>query len=420
MELGGVSFDQEGWRLAVALGIGLLMGVERERHKGTGPGRAPAGIRTFALVSLLGGICMVIGNTAVLAVALAFVAAAILIAYALGDRDDPGLTSEVALLTAFLLGALAQREPELAAGLAVTVTILLAIRAQLHRLVSQVLTEQEIHDGLLFAGAALVVLPLLPSERVGPYGAFDPYALWRLVIIVMAISAAGYIAQRMLGSRVGLPLAGFAAGFISSSATIGSMGGRASREPRLMRPAVAAAVLSTVATVVQMVVVVGATSMPALREIGPAMVLAGIAAAGYGVLFALRAFREPAGVEAPAGRAFEPKTAIVFAVTVTVILLVSAALNDWLGNTGLIISTAVAGFADTHSAAISVASLVAAGKISAGDAVIPILAGLTTNSVTKAVLALTSGGRPFARAVWPGIVLVATAAWAGAAPGLRW
>lgn len=420
MELGGVSPDQEGWRLAVALGIGLLMGVERERHKGTGPGRAPAGIRTFALVSLLGGICMVIGNMAVLAVALAFVAAAILIAYALGDRDDPGLTSEVALLTAFLLGALAQREPELAAGLAVTVTILLAIRAQLHRLVSQVLTEQEIHDGLLFAGAALVVLPLLPSERVGPYGAFDPYALWRLVIIVMAISAAGYIAQRMLGSRVGLPLAGFAAGFISSSATIGSMGGRASREPRLMRPAVAAAVLSTVATVVQMVVVVGATSMPALREIGPAMVLAGVAAAGYGALFALRAFREPAEVEAPAGRAFEPKTAIAFAVTVTAILLVSAALNDWLGNTGLIISTAVAGFADTHSAAISVASLVAAGKISAADAVIPILAGLTTNSVTKAVLALTSGGRPFARAVWPGIVLVATAAWAGAAPGLRW
>jgi uncharacterized membrane protein (DUF4010 family) len=420
MELGGVPFDQEGWRLAVALGIGLLMGVERERHKGIGPGRAPAGIRTFALVSLIGGICMVIGNMAVLAVALAFVAAAILIAYAMGDRDDPGLTSEAALLTAFLLGALAQREPELAAGLAVTVTILLAIREQLHRLVSQVLTEQEIHDGLLFAGAALVVLPLLPSERVGPYGAFDPYAMWRLVIIVMAISAAGYIAQRMLGSRVGLPLAGFAGGFISSSATIGSMGGRASREPRLMRPAVAAAVLSTVATVVQMVVVVGATSMPALREIGPAMVLAGIAAAGYGALFALRALREPAEVEAPAGRAFEPRTAIAFAVTVTAILLVSAALNDWLGNTGLIISTAVAGFADTHSAAISVASLVAAGKISAADAVIPILGGLTTNSVTKAVLALTSGGRPFARAVWPGIVLVAVAAWGGAALSFRW
>lgn len=420
MELGGISFDQEGWRLAVALGIGLLMGVERERHKGTGPARAPAGIRTFALVSLLGGICMVIGNTAVLAVALAFVAAAILIAYAMGNREDPGLTSEVALLTAFLLGALAQREPQLAAGLAVTVTILLAVRSQLHRLVSQVLTEQEIHDGLLFAGAALVVLPLLPHERVGPYGAFDPFAMWRLVVIVMAISAAGYIAQRMLGSRLGLPIAGFAAGFISSSATIGSMGGRASREPRLMRPAVAAAVLSTVATVVQMVVVVGAISMPALREIGPAMVLAGIAAAAYGAIFALRAFRETAEVEASSGRAFEPKTAIVFAATVTVILLVSAALNDWLGTTGLTISTAVAGFADTHSAAISVASLVAGGKVAPEDAVIPILAGLTTNSITKAVLAIMSGGPPFARAVWPGIAAVAGAAWAGAILGLRW
>lgn len=420
MELGEISFDQEGWRLAVALGIGLLMGVERERHKGSGPGRAPAGIRTFALVALLGGICMVIGNMAVLAVALAFVGSAVLIAYALGDRTDPGLTSEVALLTAFLLGALAQREPQIAAGLAVTVTILLAVRSQLHRLVEQVLTEQEIHDGLLFAAAALVVLPLLPHEPVGPYGVLDPFVMWRLVVIVMAIGAAGYISHRMLGSRVGLPLAGFASGFVSSSATIGAMGARAKREPRLLWPAVAAAVLSTVATIVQMVVVVGATSPSALREIAPAMITAGLAAAGYGAIFALRALRDGTEVGAASGRAFEPKTAVIFATTVTAILLVSAALHDWLGNTGLALSTAVAGFADTHSAAISVASLVASGKVSPEDAVIPILAGLTTNSITKAVLAVAAGGPRFARAVWPGIVAVLLAAWAGVILGLGW
>lgn len=420
MNLGDISFDQDGWRLAVALGIGLLMGVERERRKGSGPGRAPAGIRTFALVALLGGISMVIGSMAVLAVALAFVGAAVLIAYALSDRTDPGLTSEVALLTAFLLGALAQREPQIAAGLAVTVTILLAVRSQLHRLVEQVLTEQEIHDGLLFAAAALVVLPLLPHEPVGPYGVFNPFVMWRLVVIVMAIGAAGYISHRVLGSRVGLPLAGFASGFVSSSATIGAMGARAKREPRLLWPAVAAAVLSTVATVVQMVVVVGATSPSALREIAPTMATAGVAAAGYGAFFALRAFRDGSEVEAASGRAFEPKTAIVFAATVTGILLVSAALHDWLGNAGLTLSTAVAGFADTHSAAISVASLVASGKVPAEDAVVPILAGLTTNSITKAVLALAAGGPPFARAVWPGIVLVLLAAWAGLLLGPGW
>ncbi|HMO95596.1 MAG TPA: MgtC/SapB family protein, partial [Tepidiformaceae bacterium] len=152
MDFDAISFNDDGWRLAIALGIGLLLGVERERNKGVGPHRAPAGIRTFALVALLGGIAMAIGSHAVLAVALGFVAAAVLIAYALGDRTDPGLTTEVALLVAFLLGALAVEQPQLASGLAVAVTILLASRRHLHRFVNQALTEQEIHDGLLFAG----------------------------------------------------------------------------------------------------------------------------------------------------------------------------------------------------------------------------------------------------------------------------
>lgn len=416
MELGGFRLDEEGWGLAVALGIGLLLGAERERHKGAGPDRGAAGIRTFALVALLGGVAMAIGGTAVLAVALGFVGAAVVVAYALGDRSDPGLTTEMAVLTAFLLGALAQDEPQLAAGLAVAVAVLLASRERLHRFIGQVLSEQELHDGLLFAAAALVILPLAPDEELGPYGFFNPFTVWRLAVVVMGISGAGYIALRFLGPRAGLPLAGFASGFVSSSATIASMGARARREPELREAAVAAAALSTVATIAQMVIVVGATDPHALREIAPAMAFAGLAAALYGAGFAVRAVRETGDHgEVAAGRAFEPKTAVIFAATVTTILLVSATLNDWLGDAGLTLSTAVAGFADTHSAAISVAALVASGNVAPDDAVVPILAGLTTNSVTKAVLALTSGGRPFARELWPGIVLVAGAAWAGTA-----
>ncbi len=418
MDLGALNLDSDAWRLAVALGIGLLLGVERERRKGQGPSRAPAGIRTFALVALLGGIAQLVGGVAVLAVALGFVAAVVVVAYALSDRTDPGLTTEVAMLVAFLLGALAQEEPELAAGVGTGVAILLASRERLQQLVSQVLTEQEVHDGLLFAAAALVVLPLVPDETIGPFDAFNPFTIWRLVVVVMAISAAGYIAVRALGARVGLPLAGFASGFISSSATIGAMGSRAKQEAGMLRPAVAAAVLSTVATVVQMVVVVGATDRRALEQIAVAMAAAGAMAAFYGMIFSLRAWRDEGEAHAAHGRAFEPKTAIVFAATVGVILFVSAALNEWLGNAGVVISTAVAGFADTHSAAISVASLVAAGKIEPADAVVPILAGFTTNSITKAVIAYTSGGRPFAIDIWPGIVLVLGAAWAGWAAGV--
>ncbi len=414
-----IDVESDGWHLAVALGIGLLLGLERERRKGTGPSRGPAGIRTFALVALLGGIAMVLGSTALLAIALAFVAVAVLAAYVLGDRSDPGLTTEVALLLALLLGALAQEDPKLAAALGVTATILLAARDSLQRLVSDALTEQEIHDGLLLGAAALVILPLVPNESVGPYEAFNPFTIWRLVVLVMAISAAGYIALRLLGPRVGLPLAGLASGFVSSAATVGAMGSRARKEPAMRRPAVAAAVLSTLATVIQMVVVVGATDARALAEIVPAMICAGLAAFGYGLVFGIRALKSEQDPEIASGRAFEPKTAIIFAATVGVILFISAILNAWLGAAGVTLSTAAAGFADTHSAAISVASLVASGNLDAHDAALPILLGFTTNSLTKAVLAWTSGGKRFAFEIWPGLVLVLIAAWSGWAIAAR-
>lgn len=414
MEVAGIQLDEQGVRLAVALGIGLLLGAERERRKGEGPARGAAGIRTFALVALAGGIAMAVGGGLVLAVALGFVALAVLAAYVLGDRTDPGLTTEVAVVVAFLLGALAQQEPQLAAGIAVVVTILLAAREQLHRLVSRALTEQEVHDALLFAGAALVILPLAPNERVGPYGVFNPFAIWRLVVIVMAIGGAGYAAVRLLGARVGLPLSGLAAGFVSSSATIAAMGARARETPALRTPAVAAAVLSTVATVVQMVIIVGATDGRTLAQLWPAMAFAGVAAVGYGAVFALRALRD-AAVDAhqPGGRAFDLKTAVLFAATVTAVLFVSAVLGDWLGNRGVLLSAAVAGFADTHAAAIAVAGLAAGGRIEPADAVVPILAAFTTNSVTKMVLAAASGGRRFAAEVWPGVIATAALAWAG-------
>ena len=404
----------------MALGIGLLLGLERERRKGAGPSRAPAGVRTFALVALLGGTCVAVGGVTLAAVGLAFVAAASLIAYAFSDRSDPGLTTEVALPVTFLLGALAQEEPSLAAGVAVVVAILLATKQYLHRFARDALTEQEVHDGLLLGAAALVALPLVPDEDIGPYGAFNPFTIWRLVVLVMLIGALGYIALRVLGPRVGLPVAGFAAGFVSSSATIASMGARARKEPGIRSPAIAAAVLSSVATVIQLLIVVSATDRGAAREIALPMAFAGVAAVAYGAVFGVRAWRADGDTPAATGRAFEPKTAVIFAGTVAGILLLSAALNDVLGESGVSISAGAAGFADAHSAAISVAALVATGHLRPEQAVVPILVGFTSNSVTKAVLAWTSGDRQFAFQVWPGLLLVLVAAWAGWGVGRSW
>ena len=269
-------FDPMILNLAVALGIGLLIGAERERRKGEGPSRSPAGIRTFTVASLAGAISLIVGGEVLFAIATAGVILLSTVAYWRGDEDDPGLTTEIALIVTTLLGGLSMQKPALAAGLAVTLAGLLAARSRLHHFVRSVITEDELNDALILAGATLVVLPLAPDRPMGPYDALNPHSIWILVILVMAIGAAGYVAVRVLGARVGLPIAGLASGFISSTATIGAMAARAVKTPDALAAAVAAAVLSTIATIVQMAIVLAATSMTTLRTLSIPLICAGL------------------------------------------------------------------------------------------------------------------------------------------------
>ena len=169
--------------------------------------------------------------------------------------------------------------------------ILLASRTRLHRFVQRVLSEQELHDLLLLAAAALVVLPLAPDRAVGPLSVINPRTVWRLVVIFMAISGAGYIGLRLLGPGIGLALSGFASGFVSSSATIGAMGARARENPAVRPGAVAGAVLSTVATVIQMALLLAATSRPTLWALRWPLIFSGVAAAAYAAIFVVRSLR---------------------------------------------------------------------------------------------------------------------------------
>ena len=399
--------------LIVAIGIGLLIGAERERRKGEGPARSPAGIRTFAVTSLAGAIGFIVGDELLLAIVTVGVVALTVIAYWRGHGDDPGLTTEIALILTVLLGALSMQQPALAGGLAVVVAVLLASRTRLHRFIRSVLTENELNDILIFAGATFVVLPLIPDRSMGPYGALNPHSIWILIVLVMAIGGAGHIAVRTLGTRFGLPVAGLASGFVSSTATIAAMGTRVKAGSEVMAAAAAGAVLSTVATIAQLAIILGATSLPTLRTLSISLAGAGLAAVVYGTVFTVLALRQKGGEEARTGPAFNFTTALVFALTLSCIMVASAALREWFGENGIILAAALAGFVDPHSATISVASLVASEKMTAADAVLPILAGLSTNTISKLVLAATHGGRSFAVRVVPGLILVGLAAWVG-------
>ena len=398
----------------VALGIGLLIGIDRERKKGEGPIHPAAGLRTFTLAALLGAVAIVAGGELLLAAAALGVVAFAGLSYWRARDSDPGLTTETALVLVTLLGGLAIREPAFAAGLGVVAAVLLAARSALHRFVLAVLTDQESRSLLIFAAATLVVLPLLPDHAIGPYGALNLHTIWIVVILVMAVSALGYIAVRLLGARYGLPLAGLAAGFISSIATIGAMGARVRREPALLLPAVAGAVLSSIATTVQLAILIAVTSLETLRAFYLPLVFSGAAALLYGGAFTLWALRHTAKDHEAPGSAFSVRTALTFAAILAVVLLVAAAAQDWFGEAGVLVAAASAGFADTHSAAVSVAALVEEKRITAPLAVIPILAAITTNTISKMIFAVSAGGRAFALYVIPGLVLLVIAAWVGA------
>lgn len=406
--------DEESWvRLAVALGIGLLIGIERERRKGEGPARAIGGVRTFAVTALLGAVSELLGGNILLAVTAAGVALFTAVGYYRSPPEDPGLTTEIALLLTLLLGALAMREPLFAAGLAAGVAILLAARSRMHHFARQVLTEREFNDALVLAAATLVVLPLVPDSYIGPYSAINPHTTWIIVILMLAIGAAGHIALRVFGPRYGLAIAGFASGFISSTATISSMGERVRRSPDLLRPAVAGAVLSTVSTILQVTAILAATSLETLHALVLPLACAGAMAVAYGAVFTLRTTHHPTSDGSISSQAFSFRTALLFALTITGVMFLSAAIVESLGAQGLIPAAAVTGFADAHATAVSAGSLVASHKISATQAAIPILLGLSTNTITKIAVAFINGGARYAIQVVPGLILTISAAWLG-------
>jgi len=191
------------------------------------------------------------------------------------------------------------------------------------------------------------------------------------------------------------------------------MGSRAVASPRMLSATVGGAVLSNTSTVIQMSALLAATSIPVLIDLSLPMVCAGVVVTAYGAVFTVLAFKQEEAEKLPPGRAFSLPKAVGLAAMLATIMLISASLREAFGESGLIVGAAVAGLADTHAAAVSAASFVAAGKMPPGDAVIPILAALSTNTISKIVAASANGSRAFAVRVVSGLILLIVGAWTG-------
>ncbi|MDX2220848.1 MAG: DUF4010 domain-containing protein [Burkholderiales bacterium] len=411
--------------LLVSLGLGLLIGIERERSKGTGPTRAFAGIRTFSIVALTGCLCQLLDGGAFgpeMAVGLLVptgalvVGALIAIAYWRDRSRDPGITTELALFITYVLGVTAVARPALAAGAGVVVALLLASRHPLHRFSRDVLSAEDLRNGLMLAAAALVVLPLLPDRGPGWAPALNPHQVWRLVVVVLVLQAAGHIALRIFGERSGLALSGFISGFVSSTATMAAMGHHSRMHPARLPACASGALLSNVATMAQLAVLAAMVNPALLRELAWPLV-GGAAGASLAALVRWQRDHETVTEQSgPRPAAFQPLHAIGFAALMTGVTALVSWLQGSVGNTAATVSVALAGFADAHAAGTAAFNLTAGSPGAAAqglDVALLMMLGVTTNTVSKAIAATVAGGPVFLGKLVPGLVLLLAGGWLG-------
>ncbi len=404
-----ISGPMPALELAVALGAGLLMGLERERRKRALKQPGFAGVRTFGLTALAGALAQALPSPWLVIAGALLLGALIAIAYFRSSASDPGLTTEIALFVAYLIGVSAITAPALAAGAAVAATIVLAARTGLHSFSTEILTEDELRDGLILGAAAMIVLPIVPDTPIAWLAGVNPRTIWTVVVLLLAIQGVGHIGLRALGPRYGLAISGFLSGFVSSTGTIAAMGLRAKREPAVRSACVAAALLSCLATFLQLLILAAALKVSAVRLLAP---LAASALAATLLLSApwIRRASVANGAQASVGRAFSLPKTLGFAALLAALTAISAWMSAALGNTAVWLTSAVAGFADIHAAAAAALSLAGSGAVQDDALPLLILIAASTNTVSK-IVASFAGGSTFALRVAPSLIIIALAAW---------
>ena len=379
---------------ALSAGIGLLVGLERERKPS-----AKAGVRTFTLIALLGSLAGVIENATDSAWSIAAGTLAIagtLVAAYLHDRDsvrdDSGTTTVIAAVAVFFLGAVNYYGyPTLAVALGVGITVLLYFKAEIEGF-SHKLTGQDIRSMLQFAVLTAVILPLLPHREFGPYGVLNPYQIWLMVVLVAAVSLSGYVAWRLTLGRHGWLLTGVLGGVVSSTATTLGYARQVAAGSQTVAAAAMVILLANATKLVRVLFLVGAvapeTLPAALILLAPPLL---VALAGV----ALR-WKEAGTSTGPDGdEAFrnptQLSTALGFGLAYGLILLISAWANEVLGTSGVLALAVVSGLTDVDAITLSSMQLLNQEALGREIALTAVALAIASNLVFKAVMVSVAG-----------------------------
>ena len=393
--------------LASAFGCGLLMGIERERRKGTGPHRALAGVRSFTLAALAGAATAILAVPALLAVGALFMAILGATAYAKDRSGDPGVTTEIALFLAYVIGAMCTQDQLLAGALAVAATGLLAARERLHNFANTWLQPGEVRGGLILAALILIVAPLMPDRPL--WGeVLNPQLLVRLLVVLLLIQSLAHLGRRLLQARQALALSALASGFVSSTATIANLGLELRAGRGTLRAQAGGAVLSCVATMLQMLAV-AVTIQPAwLAQLAAPALASALVAGVYGSWLAhtgLADASEKPAAQMPADTPmFRLRDALLIAALLTAVQAGVYGLGLWLGDAGMMTGALLAALADIHSVIAALLAHGAPGTPAAPMVARTLMAAMLVHALSKSGVALASGGPRYALVVAAGVL----------------
>ena len=397
--------------IAIALGLGLLVGLQKERAE------SPlAGLRTFALVTLAGAVAALVGAQStpwVIVGGLFAVTALMLIGNVIlitGSGTKPGQTTEVAVVIMYLIGALVIVGPREAAIVsAAVIAMLLHLREQLRRWVDR-LSDADVRAIMQFVVISLVVLPALPDRTFGPYDVINPRQVWWMVVLIVGLNLAGYGAFRTMGARAGTALAGVLGGVISSTATTISYARQTKTEPGMDATAVVIVWIASGIVFIRILIEIGAVA-PSFLPVAavPLLVMFGLFSLMAAVIW--RSATMPGESPLEPANPSELRPAILFGALYAFILFIVAAGQDVLGDVGLFVAAAVSGLTDVDAITLSTSRLVTTDRLDPGTGWRLILIAILSNLVFKLVIASSLGSRAFARRLGRlGVIAIAVGA----------
>ena len=406
------------YRFGAALAIGVSIGLQREYAYGGPEEELFAGVRTFALIALLGATGALIADElgspwgfvgVVLPLGGLLIVAHFVSAW---QHGGAGMTTEMATLLALAAGALCYWDYlALAAAVGVATTALLSLKPEMHAFAQQI-TRKDIYATLQFAVITVIVLPVLPNREFGPppLDVLNPYEIWLMVVLISGISFLGYVMIKLVGPRQGISLTGILGGIVSSTPVTLSFAQRSQEEKSLGKSLALAIIIAWAMTFLRVLVEVATLNRALLGALWPPLVAASTAGLGYGGYLYLSQRPPEEAEEVAFSNPFELGAALKFGLLFAVVLLISKAASLYAGDVGVYLSSFIAGLPDADAVTLSMAQLSGVrGGLSVRTGARAIVIGAMANTLAKGGIVLVTGSPQLRRAILPGVLLILAA-----------